>query len=220
MRPATYGVRTMAEWPKLRYPLVAILREVRPGEVEEIAEALVGEGIEAIEVPLNSPDPLKSIERLAARLGDRALIGGGTMLSVADVENVFAAGGRLMVSPNVVPDVIRRANEMGMVTMPGVMTPTEAFAALGAGATALKFFPAGVLGPSGISAVKAVLPKDTIIGAVGGVGAENMADFIKAGVTAFGLGTGLYRPGDTAQTVAARAKDVCAAYREVEKTAR
>jgi len=201
----------MADWPKLRYPVVAILRGVGPDEVEAIGAALIEEGIEAIEVPLNSPEPLESIRRLASRFGDRALIGGGTMLSVADVENVHAAGGRLMVSPNTAPETIRRAVELGMVTMPGVMTPTDAFAALAAGASALKFFPAGSLGASGIAAIKAVLPQGVVIGAVGGVGPDNMAEYVKAGVTAFGLGTGLYKPGDKTEIVRSRARAVIAA---------
>ena len=204
----------MAEWPDLRYQIVAILRGVKPDEVEAIAEALIEEGVEAIEVPLNSPEPFESIRRLAARFGDRALIGGGTMLTIADIENVHAVGGRLMVSPNAVPDVIRRAAELGMVTMPGVLTPAEAFAALAAGASALKFFPAGVLGPAGIAAIKAVLPNSAVVGAVGGVGPDNMAEYMNAGVKAFGLGTALYQPGDKADAVRARVRPAVKAYRE------
>jgi 2-dehydro-3-deoxyphosphogalactonate aldolase len=163
-------------------------------------------------VPLNSPDPLASIGRLAKMAPAGVLIGGGTMLSVGDVEAVQAVGGRLMVSPNVAPAVIRRAAELGMVTMPGVFTATEAFAALDAGASGLKFFPASVLGPSGISAIRAVLPKDTVIGAVGGVGNDDYARYRAAGATAFGLGSSLYAPGDGAETVERKARAAVAAY--------
>ena len=127
----------MVEWPRLRCPVVAILRGIKPDEIEPIAGALIDEGIEAIEVPLNSPQPLESIRRLAGRHGERALVGGGTMLSIDDVNGVHAAGGRLMVSPNTDPAVIRRGVELGMVTMPGVFTPTDAFHALAASASAL-----------------------------------------------------------------------------------
>ena len=201
----------MVEWPRLRCPVVAILRGIKPDEIEPIAGALIDEGIEAIEVPLNSPEPLVSIRRLAGRHGERVLVGGGTMLSIDDVNGVHAAGGRLMVSPNTDAAVIRRGVELGMVTMPGVFTPTDAFHALAASASALKFFPAGTLGPGGIAAIKAVLPANVVIGAVGGIGPENMAEFAKVGVSAFGLGTALYRPGDDAHTVAAKARAVVVA---------
>lgn len=199
-------------WPELKRGLVAILRGLTPDEATSIAEALIEEGFEALEVPLNSPQPLESIRRIASRFGDRALIGGGTMLSLSDVDGVADAGGKLFVSPNVRPEVIAHATARGMVTMPGVLTPTEAFAALDAGATALKFFPASVLGPSGISALSAVLPKGTVIGAVGGVGPDNMADYVKIGVRTFGLGTAAYRPGDTVDQVRAKARALVTAY--------
>jgi 2-dehydro-3-deoxyphosphogalactonate aldolase len=205
----------MVEWPRLRCPVVAILRGIKPDEIEPIAGALIDEGIEAIEVPLNSPEPLESIRRLAGRHGERVLVGGGTMLSIDDVNGVHAAGGRLMVSPNTDSAVIRRGVELGMVTMPGVFTPTDAFRALGASASALKFFPAGALGPGGIAAIKAVLPANVVVGAVGGIGPENMADFAKVGVSAFGLGTALYRPGDDADAVAGKARAVMLALKAV-----
>jgi 2-dehydro-3-deoxyphosphogalactonate aldolase len=198
----------MVEWPRLRCPVVAILRGIKPDEIEPIAGALIDEGIEAIEVPLNSPEPLVSIRRLAGRHGERVLVGGGTMLSIDDVNGVHAAGGRLMVSPNTDAAVIRRGVELGMVTMPGVFTPTDAFLALAASASALKFFPAGNLGPGGIAAIKAVLPANVVIGAVGGIGPENMAEFAKVGVSAFGLGTALYLPGDDADAVAGKARAI------------
>ncbi|NPD16003.1 2-dehydro-3-deoxy-6-phosphogalactonate aldolase [Xinfangfangia sp. D13-10-4-6] len=199
-------------WPGLKRGLVAILRGITPSEAETAAEILIEEGFEALEVPLNSPDPLQSIGRMVRGFGDRALIGGGTMLSVAHVDQVADQGGRLMVSPNMRPAVIRHAVARGMVTMPGVLTPTEAFDALDAGAAGLKFFPASLMGPAGIQALMAVLPKGTVVGAVGGVTPENMADYLRAGVTTFGMGTAVYRPGDSADEIRRKARALVAAY--------
>ena len=199
-------------WPKLKRGLVAILRGITPPEAEAVSDVLVEEGFEAIEVPLNSPDPLISIAGMVRRHGARTLIGGGTMLTIGDVDRVAEAGGRLLVSPNMRPAVISHAVARGMVTMPGVLSPTEAFDALEAGAAGLKFVPASLLGPSGISALMAVLPPGTGVGAVGGVGAENMADYIRAGVTTFGMGTSVYRPGDSAETVRSKARALIGAY--------
>lgn len=196
----------------MRYPLVAILRGLRPEETEGVVGALIETGFTAIEIPLNSPEPFTSIE-IAARLApEGVLIGAGTVLTVEDVDRLDGAGGRLMVSPNVEPEVIRAAHGKGMVTLPGVFTPTEALAAARAGATGLKFFPANVLGPAGITAIRAVLPKDLVIAAVGGVGDENFADYVKAGITAFGLGSSLYKPGMSAGEVRERAAKTLAAY--------
>lgn len=200
------------EWPRFKRSLIAILRGIRPDEVEAVGAVLIEEGIEAIEVPLNSPDPLTSIKRLAKAFGNDALIGGGTMLTIADVEAVHAAGGQLYVSPNMRPAVITHAVKLGMITMPGVLTPSEALDALDAGASGLKVFPASVMGPSGIAAMRAVLPSSTIVGAVGGVGPENMGTYIAAGVNAFGLGTGIYRPGDDVPTIRNKARTVVAAF--------
>lgn len=199
-------------WPTVKRPLVAILRGVKPDEVESIVETLIETGFEMIEVPLNSPEPFVSIERACKRFGDSALIGAGTVLTAADCARVADAGGRLMVSPNVDVDVLTTAIERGMVTMPGVFSPTEAFLALGSGASALKFFPASILGAAGISAIRAVLPKDAVIGAVGGVSDKNFADYMAAGVRAFGLGSSLYRPGMTVDDVRASAQTAVAAY--------
>lgn len=199
-------------FPAMRYPLVAILRGLKPEETEGVVGALIETGFTAIEIPLNSPEPFRSIE-IAARLApEGVLIGAGTVLTVEDVDKLDAAGGRLMVSPNVEPDVIRAAHGKGMVTLPGVFTPTEALAAARAGATGLKFFPANVLGPAGITAIRAVLPKDLVIAAVGGVGDENFADYVKAGITAFGLGSSLYKPGMSASEVRERAIRTLAAH--------
>jgi 2-dehydro-3-deoxyphosphogalactonate aldolase len=188
-------------WPDVRRPLVAILRGIKPDEAETIVETLIESGFEMIEVPLNSPEPFVSIERLCKRFGKAALIGAGTVLTAADCARVADIGGRLMVSPNVDADVLAMAVSKGMVTMPGVFSPTEAFLALRSGASALKFFPASVLGPSGIAAIRAVLPKDVIVGAVGGVSDKNFADYVAGGVQAFGLGSSLYRPGMPPQDV-------------------
>ncbi|WP_315767345.1 MULTISPECIES: 2-dehydro-3-deoxy-6-phosphogalactonate aldolase [unclassified Bradyrhizobium] len=188
-------------WPKVKRSLVAILRGIKPEEAEAIVGVLIESGFELIEVPLNSPDPFVSIERLCKRFGGDVFIGAGTVLSAADCARLADVGGRLMVSPNVDPDVLATAGARGLVTMPGVFSPTEAFLALRSGASALKFFPASVLGPSGISAQLAVLPKGVVVGAVGGVSDKNLSDYAAAGVRAFGLGSSLYKPGMTAAQV-------------------
>ncbi|KAA3514162.1 2-dehydro-3-deoxy-6-phosphogalactonate aldolase [Agrobacterium rosae] len=199
-------------FPEMKYPLVAILRGIRPEETEGVVSVLLESGLRAIEIPLNSPDAFRSIE-IAAKLAPAdALIGAGTVLTVEDVAKLDAAGGKLMVSPNVDVEVITAAREKGMVTMPGVLTPTEALLALKAGATGLKFFPASVLGPSGINAIRAILPKDTLVAAVGGVSDKNFSDYTSIGVTAFGLGTSLYKPGMTAADVRERALLTIKAY--------
>ena len=200
-----------APWPKLRRNLVAILRGVTPDEIVGIGTEIFEAGIDAIEIPLNSPDPFVSIERLAKAL-PAALVGAGTVLTPEDVARLSQAGGRLLVSPNVDADVLRSAAGFGMVTMPGVFTATEAFLALRCGASALKFFPASVIGANGIAALRAVLPKETVVGAVGGVSDTDFAAYAKAGVTAFGLGSSLYKPGMTVADVSARAKAAVTAY--------
>jgi 2-dehydro-3-deoxyphosphogalactonate aldolase len=192
-------------WPRLRRGLVAILRGVRPEEVTAIGEAIFESGIEVIEIPLNSPRPFDSVELLARHL-PAALIGAGTVLSVDDVKALDASGGRIMVSPNVDSEVIASASGFGMVTMPGVFSPTEALAALRAGASALKFFPASTLGPKGIAAIRAVLPQDCVIGAVGGVSEADLAAYSKIGVAVFGLGSSLYAPALGPDEIGARAR--------------
>lgn len=199
-------------FPAMRYPLVAILRGLKPEETQAVVGGLIETGFTAIEIPLNSPDPFRSIEMAAKLAPADCLIGAGTVLTVEDVASLDAAGGRLMVSPNVEPEVISTAAAKGMVTLPGCFTATEALAAARAGATGLKFFPASVLGPSGINAIRAVLPKDLFIAAVGGVSDTNFADYIKGGITAFGLGSSLYKPGMTAQEVIAKARITLEAY--------
>lgn len=193
-------------FPQLKRRLVAILRGLAPDEALAVGFAIFEAGIEAIEVPLNSPDPFRSIEQLAKSLPASALVGAGTVLTAAQVDDLHKAGGRLLVSPNIDRAVMERAAHHGMVTMPGVFTPTEAFLALSLGASALKFFPASALGPKGISAIKAVLPRDTIVGAVGGVSEKDFADYAKIGVSTFGLGSSLFAPGLDAKTVGERAR--------------
>ena len=193
-------------------PLVAILRGIRPDEAEAVFEALVAAGIGLVEVPLNSPEPLESIRRIAARAGTRALVGAGTVLSVDEVGQVAAAGGRLVVSPNTDAGVIRATKAAGLLSFPGVFTATEALAAIAAGADALKFFPADLLGPAGIKAIATILPKGMPLLAVGGVDAGNIADYLKAGVAGFGIGSSLYKPGVSAEEVGRRAAAMVAAY--------
>jgi 2-dehydro-3-deoxyphosphogalactonate aldolase len=201
-------------FPQTRYPLVAILRGLKPEETESVVGTLIETGFTAIEIPLNSPDPFRSIGTAVKLAPEGCLIGAGTVLTVEDVGRLDDVGGRLMVSPNVEVPVIEAARQKGMVTLPGVFTPTEALAAARAGATGLKFFPASVLGPSGINAIRAVLPPDLMIAAVGGVSETNFADYMKAGIAAFGLGSSLYKPGMSAAEVGERARRTLAAYDE------
>lgn len=199
-------------FPPMKYPLIAILRGLKPGETQAVVGALIETGFTAIEIPLNSPDPFASIETAAKMAPEGCLIGAGTVLTVADVDRLSDVGGRLMVSPNVEPDVIAAAAAKGMVTMPGVFTPTEALAAARAGATGLKFFPASVLGPAGIQAIRAVLPADLEIAAVGGVSEKNFTDYAAIGIRSFGLGSSLYKAGMGADEVRARARATVEAY--------
>jgi 2-dehydro-3-deoxyphosphogalactonate aldolase len=203
---------TRIAFPPMRYPLVAILRGLKPEETHDVVSALIDNGFTAIEIPLNSPEPFKSIEIAVKLAPANCLIGAGTVLTTQDVKQLDAVGGKLMVSPNVEPEVIVLAASLGMVTMPGVFTPTEALSAAKAGASGLKFFPASALGPSGINAICAVLPKDLTIAAVGGVSDENFGDYAKVGIKAFGLGGSLYKIGMSAADVAVRAKTTTKAY--------
>jgi 2-dehydro-3-deoxyphosphogalactonate aldolase len=193
-------------------PLIAILRGVRPDEAVAIGQALLSAGFRAIEVPLNSPEPLESIAALAAALGERALIGAGTVLDPAAVPRVAEAGGRLVVMPHADLAIVRAAKAHGLLSVPGVATPTEAFGALAAGADALKMFPAEALPPTVVKAWRAVLPKHAWLLPVGGITAERMAPYLRAGADGFGLGSALYRPGLAPAEVSARAKAFAAAY--------
>ena len=199
-------------WPALKRSIVAILRGVQPGEVEAIAEILIDEQIEAIEVPLNSPEPFQSIGRVCKSFGNDCLIGAGTVLHLEQCDRVAGIGGRLLVSPNINPAIVARAEGHGMVTLPGVFTATEALLAVHSGASALKIFPAVTLGPSGVSALKTILPEGTFVGVVGGISDHNLAEFAKVGVQIFGLGTSLYKQGDDKAVIRTRAKAAVRAY--------
>ena len=194
--------------------IIAILRGVLPQDAVAICEEILAAGIDRIEVPLNSPEPFESIARIVDAMGDRALIGAGTVLSVADVDRVNAAGGRLIVSPDCNPEVIAHSKALGLQSYPGVMTPTECFAALRAGADGLKFFPGDMIGPAGLKAVRAVLPKGTEAYAVGGANPDNFKDWVAAGATGFGIGSAIFKPGDTPAEVRAKADAIVAAYDE------
>ena len=197
-------------------PLVAILRGVKPDEAVAIGEALVAESFRLIEVPLNSPEPLESIRRLAKALAGRAIGGAGTALSTANVDGVADAGGTLIVMPHTDVQVIARAKARGLIAMPGFATPSEAFAALNAGADALKLFPAEANPPAVLKAMKAVLPKTVAVLPVGGIAPESMAAYVAAGAGGFGLGSALYKPGATAAEVAARARAFVAAWKPLK----
>lgn len=192
--------------------IIAILRGIQPHEACAITDVLIEAGITKIEVPLNSPQPMDSIAAMLAHARDRATIGAGTVLQVEDVAKLAQIGAQMVVSPDCCADVITATKSAGMLSYPGVLTPTEAFAALRAGADGLKFFPAFKLGIDGLSALKAVLPPEVKTYAVGGAGPDNFADWQGAGITGFGIGTGIYKPGFSAQDVAARAAEIVAAY--------
>ena len=194
--------------------LIAILRGITPAEASEAASVLVGAGITRIEIPLNSPDPFASISAMVRAAPD-AEIGAGTVLTVDDVARVKAAGGRLVVSPNCDPQVIAATRAADMASWPGVMTPTECFVAINAGATGLKLFPGSLIGPEGLKAVRAVLPRDLPVYAVGGAGPANFADWRKAGADGFGIGTALYTPGLAMPDIRNRAVEIVAAYDRV-----
>lgn len=193
-------------------PLIAILRGIKPSEAVEIAAALLDAGIDRIEVPTNSPDPFDSIGKICNAFGDSALIGAGTILTTDQVDQVAAVGGKLIVSPNCDPAVIKHTKANGMQSWPGVFTPTEAFKALQAGADGLKLFPGSMAGPSGLQAMRAILPVGTQVFAVGGAGPENFDKWIAASADGFGLGSAIYKPGMTARDVGVAAKAIVTAY--------
>lgn len=194
--------------------IIAILRGITPDEVNAVGDALIASGITQIEVPLNSPEPLTSIAMMVHAFSPQAVIGAGTVLSTQDVRAVANAGGKLIVSPNCDIDVINATKLRGMASWPGVMTPSECFTAIHAGADGLKLFPASMIGPSGLKAIRAVLPKGLPVFAVGGAGPDNFEQWFAAGANGFGIGTALYSPGMQAAEVAARAKDIVSAYDE------
>ena len=196
-------------------PLIAILRGVTPDEIVAVGRALYDAGFRVIEIPLNSPQPFESIRRLTAELDDSCLIGAGTVLTEAQVAEVDAAGGRLIVSPNANLAVIRASKAAGLVSAPGVATPSEGFAALDAGADSLKLFPAEQLGPAVVKAWRAVFPKELALLPVGGITPANMGPYVAAGANGFGLGSALYKPGLTAAQVSANAQAFAAGWRSV-----
>jgi 2-dehydro-3-deoxyphosphogalactonate aldolase len=208
-----HGGHDLRDW-LARCPLVAILRGVRPDEVEAIGEALLNAGFAIVEVPMNSPDPVESIRRLVQRFGEHMLVGAGTVMTEDHVDEVDAFGGRLIVTPHSDPAIVAAAKRRGMFVCAGFQTPTEAFAALAAGADALKLFPAEAASPAVLKAIRAVLPAGTPVVPVGGIDAGNMAPWRAAGAAGFGVGGSLYRPGDTAEEVAAKAAALRAALRE------
>ena len=195
-------------------PLIAILRGITPNEAIDIGLALVETGFRIIEVPLNSPEPVESIRRLATALGDRATVGAGTVRSAAEVAEVAAVGGRLIVSPHMSPQVILATKQAGLMSGPGVATPTEAFAAIEAGADFLKLFPAEQLPPAIVKAWRAVLPKGMPLVPVGGITPESMASYVAAGATGFGLGSAIYKPGMAPTDVRRAAEAFIAAWRK------
>ena len=205
--PASILAQAMAQ-----VPLIALLRGLTPAEAPAIGQALVSSGFAIIEVPLNSPEPLHSIATLT-RLLPSTLIGAGTVLRVQQVKEVHAAGGRLIVSPNFNPAVVAQALALGMVVLPGVATPSEAFAALDAGAHGLKLFPAEMLSPATVKALRAVLPTTAALMPVGGITPDNMAAYLAAGATGFGLGSALYAPGRSAEQVHLTAQNFVNAFR-------
>jgi 2-dehydro-3-deoxyphosphogalactonate aldolase len=194
----------------VRCPLVAILRGVQPDEVEAIVEVLEAAGLAIVEVPLNSPDPMVSIGLLAKRFGDRLLIGAGTVMDIHQVRRVAEAGGRLIVTPHAGTPVVAAAKSRGMLACPGFFTPTEAFAMLAAGADAIKLFPSEAASPAVLRAVRAVLPAGTMVLPVGGIDASNIPAWKAAGAAGFGIGSAIYKPGDTPAIVAGKAASLVA----------
>ena len=212
MTQTPHPAQTLAQ-AMAQLPLIAILRGLTPAEAPAIGEALVTSGFAIIEVPLNSPEPLQSIAELTRQF-PQTLIGAGTVLNVQQVNDVHAAGGRLVVAPNFNPAVVAQALALNMVVLPGVATPTEAFAALDAGAHGLKLFPAEMITPATVKALRAVLPKTAALMPVGGITPDNMAAYLAAGASGFGLGSALYAPGKSAQAVQQQAQAFVRAFKD------
>lgn len=196
-------------------PLIAVLRGISPGEVLSICDELYKAGFLCLEVPMNSPDPLDSIARLAEAYGDKALVGAGTVVRVDDVEKIAKAGGKIIIMPHTDVEIIKESKRLDLCCVPGFSTPSEAYTALNAGADALKCFPAESHPPAIVKAFRSILPKDTIVIPTGGITPEKMADYFAVGVNGFGLGSALYRPGDTAESVAGKAEKFVAAMKSI-----
>jgi 2-dehydro-3-deoxyphosphogalactonate aldolase len=192
--------------------IIAILRGIQPEEAASICEAILAAGITTIEIPLNSPRPLESIGILAKAFGSEATIGAGTVLSAQEVHDVANAGGKIIVAPNFDADVVRETKSLQLESWPGVLTPSECFAALKAGADGLKIFPCSVIGPAGVKAIRAVLPPQTRLYAVGGAGPENFAEWFAAGMNGFGIGSAIYKPGDSAAKLREVSREIVRAY--------
>lgn len=192
--------------------IIGILRGIKPDECETIVRGVIAAGITTIEVPLNSPQPFDSIARLVAKFGEKAIIGAGTVLSDTEAREAASAGARIIVSPNFNEGVVRETKKLGLESWPGVLTPSECFAALAIGVDGLKLFPCSVLGPAGVQALRAVLPPKVRLYAVGGAGPKNFKEWRAAGIDGFGIGSALYRPGDSAATVEKAAREIVAAY--------
>ena len=201
-------------------PIVAILRGIAPDDVEAVAEAIIESGVNTLEVPLNSPQPFQSIERLAVRFGDKALIGAGTVTTLEEVDRVADAGGRVVVSPNTNANVIAATKRRDLYSLPGVYTASEAFTALHAGADGLKIFPAEIFPPSAVSALNAVLPALTPLFIVGGVNEISIGEYVDAGAIGFGVGSSLYKPGKSISDIRADATAFIKAFQHAKRTAR
>lgn len=197
-------------------PLIAILRGLKPDEAVEVGEAIVAAGFRCLEVPLNSPEPLESIRRLRQALDGRALVGAGTVLSVTAAREVAEAGGQLIISPNTNVEVIRETKTLGLLSLPGFFTPSEAFAALDAGADALKLFPAEIAAPKGLKAIRAVLPAETRIYSVGGVDPDSMNAWRSAGASGFGIGSAVFKPEQSAEQVGRQTAEFVRAWRDAQ----
>lgn len=192
--------------------IIGIFRGIKPDECEAIVRGAIEAGITTIEVPLNSPQPFDSIARLVGAFGDKATVGAGTVLSDVEVRDAAKAGSRIIVSPNYNEGVVRETKKLGLESWPGVLTPSECFAALNTGADGIKLFPCSVLGPAGVEAMRAVVPSNLRLYAVGGAGPKNFKEWRAAGIDGFGIGSALYKPGDSAAKVAAAAREIVAAY--------
>jgi 2-dehydro-3-deoxyphosphogalactonate aldolase len=192
--------------------IIGIFRGIKPDECEAVVRGAIEAGITTIEVPLNSPQPFDSIARLVAAFGDKATVGAGTVLSDVEVRDAAKAGSRIIVSPNYNEGVVRETKKLGLESWPGVLTPSECFAALNTGADGIKLFPCSVLGPAGVQAMRAVVPSNLRLYAVGGAGPKNFKEWRAAGIDGFGIGSALYKPGDSAAKVAAAAREIVAAY--------